>query len=83
MVFYLKDKDDALIKEHARAMDAAALLNYSKVQCRIATDRALASEERTRVAEEHAKAESDRAKVVENRVGAVEAQANAMQSWTM
>lgn len=60
-----KDKDDALIKEHTWTMDEVALLDHSKVQHRLATDRGLANEEQAKGAEERTKVESDQVRAVE------------------
>lgn len=54
MASQLREKDDELIREHARATNASAQLEHSKVQHQLTTDRALASKEHARVAEEHA-----------------------------
>lgn len=55
-------------------------MDHSEIQRRLATDRALANEERAKVVEEHAKVESGRARAAEDQVKVAKAWAKDVES---
>lgn len=79
----LKDKNDALIKEHVWVIDAATQMDHFEVQHRLTTDRAMMREEWARAIEEHARAKSNRARAIEDRIRVLEVRANTTKNRTV